>query len=94
MKKNKLFEKRLSKIPLEIKRLVDLNFDLAELICNTMEKKNISYSDLAKGLNISIDDVQFMISGGYDFTFSNISKLENILNVKLIEIKYEQNTII
>jgi ribosome-binding protein aMBF1 (putative translation factor) len=52
-----------------------------------IDEQKVSRSELAEKLEITVDFFENMLHGKYNFTIREIVKLEEILNIKLIEIQ-------
>jgi len=86
MKENKLLVEIRKNTDEEIKREVDLSFDVANALINILASKGMSQKELASMLKKKESEISKWLSGRHNFTFRTIAKIENALGEKLIHV--------
>lgn len=61
---------------------------IAYVILSKMDDLNISISDVAEKMKISINEVEKIVSGREDLKLSVLVKLEETFNISLLNLKY------
>ncbi|MBO7440268.1 MAG: helix-turn-helix transcriptional regulator [Bacteroidales bacterium] len=83
---NQLFRECLAEIPAEVRRGLEISYAVAEKIADIMKLKGISKRDFAKKMHVSEDTVSKWLTGRYDFSLSQISKISNFFGCQMINI--------
>ena len=83
---NTLFRECLGEIPAEARRRMEITFAVADKIAELMRAKNISKQDFAKKMHVSQDTVSKWLTGRYDFTLSQLSKISDVLGFPIINV--------
>jgi transcriptional regulator with XRE-family HTH domain len=86
MKRNPLLEQLRRETTEEVKREVDLSFEIADRIFEILTKKNLSQRDFAKLLGKSEAEISKWMRGTHNFTTKTIAKIEVILGESVIEV--------
>ena len=86
MRGNKLIEEIRKSTGEEIKREVDLSFDVANALSNILTLKGISQKELANKLQKKASEISKWLSGRHNFTFRTIARIESALGEKLIQV--------
>lgn len=86
MKRNPLLEELRKTTPPEVKREIDLSFDIADRIHEILVKQNKTHRDLALMLGKSEAEISKWMRGTHNFTFQTITKIETVLGEPLIEV--------
>lgn len=86
MKKNALLEELRKTISKEIKREIDLSFDIVNRIHDILESKNLDQKDLAKLLNKSEAEISKWMRGTHNFTLKTITRIEAALDEPILEV--------
>ena len=81
---SKYFDYALSQVSDEAKRFVDNNLGIANQIHSILEKQGKTQKDLADLLGKKESQVSRWLSGMHNFTVKTISKIEGVLNEKII----------
>ena len=81
---NKLFFELLDKIPEATKRLINLSVDISNKVVDAMREKELDIKQLAEMTGKK--NVSSWLTGGYNYTLSDIIILEIALDIKLIEV--------
>lgn len=67
----------------ENKDWLDASFRIALMVLRTLRERNISKEEFAASLNMSIEDIKKVLKGNSNLTLELISKIENVLRIKL-----------
>jgi transcriptional regulator with XRE-family HTH domain len=85
-KKNPRLEERRRNIPNDTKIFVEYSFQIVDKIHEILASKDIEQKDLARLLNKSESEISKWMTGTHNFTLKTISKIEDVLEEKLLEI--------
>ncbi|PIF32245.1 helix-turn-helix protein [Flavobacterium sp. 9] len=69
------------------KKWIDQSSKVAINILEALKQKGLSQKDLAQKMNVSAQQINKILKGQQNLTLETISKLENTLEISLIEIK-------
>ena len=94
MKENKLLVEIRKNTDEEIKREVDLSFDVANALINILASKGMSQKELASMLKKKESEISKWLSGRHNFTLRTIAKIESALGEKLIHVATKDTRII
>lgn len=86
MKKNPLLEQLRRETTEEVKREVDLSFEIADRIFEILSKKNLTQRDFASLLGKSETEISKWMRGTHNFTTKTIAKIEVVLGEPIIEV--------
>ncbi|MDY0173935.1 MAG: helix-turn-helix transcriptional regulator [Bacteroidales bacterium] len=86
MKKNALLEELRKTVSKEIKREIDLSFDIVNRIHDILERKNFDQKDLAKLLGKSEAEISKWMRGTHNFTLKTLTKIEAALDEPILEV--------
>jgi len=86
MKKSPLLDKLRRGTTEDIKREIDLSFEIADRIFAILAKKNLSQRDLANMLGKSEAEISKWMRGTHNFTTRTIAKIESVLGEPVIEV--------
>jgi ribosome-binding protein aMBF1 (putative translation factor) len=67
---------------------LDYSASIAIKILSTLRKRNISKEFLSKKCKIRESKINKIVRGSYNLSIKDISKIENALNIKLLDITY------
>jgi len=81
---SKIFDSALSQVPDEVKRFVDNSIEVANQIHSILERQGKTQRDLAVALGKSESEISKWLTGTHNFTLKSISKIETMLNEKII----------
>ncbi len=81
---SKLFDYALSQVSDEVKYFVDNSVEITNQIHSILERQGKTQRDLANLLGKSESEVSKWLTGTHNFTLKSISKIEVVLNEKLI----------
>lgn len=90
MKRNSLIEKIRNEITEDIKREVDLSFEISDRISEILAKQNKTQRDLAKSLHKSEAEVSKWMHGTHNFTIHTIAKIEMVLGEKILNVSKQE----
>ena len=79
-----LFDEILNETPQDVKNFVDNALEIAHQIGVLMENKGLLQKDLANLLGKSEAEISRMLSGTHNLTIKSISKIEAVLDAKII----------
>lgn len=71
--------------PPEVKRQVDLSFQISNRVYELLEQKNMSQKDLAKRLGKTETEVSRWLGGTHNLTLATIAKLSVALDDDIIQ---------
>lgn len=77
---NKFFDD----VPQYVEDFVNKSVDISDVLEDAMTIRNLSNKELADRLDVKELEVENYLSGTYDFKISEIVKIEDTLNIKLI----------
>jgi len=70
----------------EIRKNVDLSFDIADRIHTILQRKGITQREFAKQMGKKESEISKWLSGSHNFTIHTIAQIETILGDSIIEI--------
>lgn len=79
-------EKLRKQVPNDIKREVDISFEIVNRIHSILERKNLTQKDLAVSLGKSEAEISKWMRGTHNFTCKTIAKIEMALGEHVIEV--------
>lgn len=98
MKKNPKLEARRKKIPNDVKIFIDKSFATTEQINIILKKKGLTQKNLADLLEKNESEISKWMSGGHNFTYHTIAKIEAVLGESISicpkDVKVEYNILI
>lgn len=83
---NKLFRDCLSVIPRDQKHAFELNFAIADKICEALKSLSMTQHDLALKLGKSDAEISKWLTGRHNFTVKTIASIEVALSQSLITV--------
>ena len=86
MTTNQLFRECLAEIPTEVRQRLEFSFAVADKIVDLLKHKGISNRDFAKKMRVSEVTVSKWLTGRYDFTLSQLSKISAFFGSPLISV--------
>lgn len=81
---SKLFDYALSQVSDEVKYFVDNSVEITNQIHSILERQGKTQRDLSNLLGKSESEVSKWLTGTHNFTLKSISKIEAVLNEKII----------
>lgn len=82
----KTLEQMLGPIPEELKREVDLSFEISDRIYALMTEKGLSKRQFADAIGKRPSEITKWLSGQHNFTISTIAKLSTFFNQPIISV--------
>ncbi len=86
MKRSSILEKRRESVSPEIRRRVELSFQIVDRIHSILEARGLRQKDLAIMLNKNESEISRWMRGTHNFTIDTISMIENVLGVELLRV--------
>jgi len=86
---NKIYRDLLAKVSKETKEFVENSSNIAIRISDILNQKNISQRDFALLLDKDESEISKWLSGTHNFTIKTISKIEVVLDIKIINTKFD-----
>lgn len=81
---SKLFDYAVSQVPDEVKRFIDNSLEIADEIHSILERQGRTQRDLANLLGKNESEVSKWLTGTHNFTLKSLSKIESVLNEKIV----------
>jgi len=81
---SKLFDHALAQVPDDVKRFIDNSMEIANEIHAILEKQGKTQKDLALLLGKNESEVSKWLTGRHNFTLKSLSKIEAVLNEKIV----------
>lgn len=79
-----LFRECLANIPPVLDMQLSASYDISDKIYSVMQRKGISYTELAQRTGHTEDDVAQWVGGGYDFNLSTLAKISAALGEPIV----------
>ena len=86
MNTTEIFREEVSKIPVEVRKQLDLSFAISDRIAQTLESKGLSVKEFARIAHTKETTVRIWLGGTHNFTLKTIAKISALLNIDLIKI--------
>lgn len=86
MKRSKIIEERRKVLSAEIKREVNLSFEIVDRIHDILAARGLKQKDLAIMLNKKESEISKWMRGTHNFTLDTISAIENALGVEILQV--------
>ena len=86
MKRSKIIEERRKKVSPEIRREVNLSFEIVDRIHFILTQRGLKQKDLAMMLNKKESEISKWMRGTHNFTLDTISAIENALGVEILQV--------
>lgn len=83
-----LFDKIVAETPKETSNFIDHSLEIAHQIELLMEQKGMLQKDLAKAMDKTEAEISKWLCGFHNFTIKTISKIEAVLEAKIITTPY------
>ncbi len=89
MKRSSILDKRRENVSPEVRRRVELSFQIVDRIHSILEERGLRQKDLARMLNKNESEISKWMRGTHNFTIDTISMIENVLGVELLRVATE-----
>lgn len=86
MKRSNIIEKRRKSVSPEIKREVNLSFEIVDRIHYILTSRGLRQKDLAIMLNKKESEISKWMQGTHNFTLDTISAIENVLGIEILQV--------
>lgn len=93
MKKNPLLEKLRREMPEDIKREVDLSFEISDRINEILKQQNLTQRDLALKLGKSETEISKWMRGTHNFTIRTIARIETALGEPILGLSQQKKNV-
>ncbi len=81
-----VFEELTKKVPVELKKEVDLEFAVSDRINELMEQRGLSKVQLARELGKRPCEITRWLSGQHNFTLKTLAQLSTYFNEDIIHV--------
>lgn len=78
------FDKLISRTPAQVKKFVDLSFDIVDEVDNKLKNDGKTRSDLASLLNKNESEISKILSGMHNTTIKSVCKIAAILDMDIL----------
>ena len=86
MKRSKIIEERRKAVSPEIRREVNLSFEIVDRIHFILTQRGLKQKDLALMLNKKESEISKWMRGTHNFTLDTICLIENALGVEILQV--------
>jgi ribosome-binding protein aMBF1 (putative translation factor) len=80
------FDRRLARVPQDIKNFVGHSMGISGLLADYQELKRLSDNQFAKKLGVGKKELSSFLSGQYDFNLMEISVIEAQLGINIVKV--------
>lgn len=81
---SKIFDNALAQVSDDVKRFVDNSIQIANQIHSILERQGKTQRDLANLLGKKESEISKWLTGTHNFTLKSVTKIESVLNEKII----------
>lgn len=86
MKRSSIIEERRKAVSPEIKREVNLSFEIVDRIHEILTERGLKQKDLAAMLHKKESEISKWMRGTHNFTLDTICLIENALGVEILQV--------
>ena len=86
MKRSSIIDNRREKVSSEIRRRVDLSFEIVDKIHSILEERGLRQKDLAIMLGKKESEISKWMRGTHNFTIDTITSIENVLGQPILQV--------
>ena len=86
MKRSKIIEERRKAVSPEIRRELNLSFEIVDRIHAILTQRGLKQKDLAMMLNKKESEISKWMRGTHNFTLDTISSIESALGVEILQV--------
>lgn len=86
MKRSKIIEERRQKVSPEVRREVNLSFEIVDRIHAILTQRGLKQKDLAQMLNKKESEISKWMRGTHNFTLETVSAIEKALGVEILQV--------
>ena len=88
MKRSSIIESRRKSVSPEVKRRVDLSFQIVDRIHFILEQRGLRQKDLAEMLGKKESEISKWMRGTHNFTIETISQIERALGAPILQVAF------
>ena len=88
MKRSSILEERRKAVSPEIKRRVDLSFQIVDRIHAILIERGLRQKDLAEMLGKNESEISKWMRGTHNFTIETVSQIEKALGAPILQVAY------
>jgi transcriptional regulator with XRE-family HTH domain len=91
MKRSRILEERRKHVNPEIRKSVDLSFQIVDRIHQILEEKGLRQKDLAELLGKSEAEISKWMRGTHNFTIDTLVSIEIALNAPILQVFHQED---
>ncbi len=91
MKRSRILEERRKHVNPEIRKSVDLSFQIVDRIHQILEEKGLRQKDLAELLGKSEAKISKWMRGTHNFTIDTLVSIEIALNAPILQVFHQES---
>ena len=91
MKRSRILEERRKHVNPEIRKSVDLSFQIVDRIHQILEEKGLRQKDLAELLGKSEAEISKWMRGTHNFTIDTLVSIEIALNAPILQVFHKED---
>ena len=91
MKRSMILEERRKHVNPEIRKSVDLSFQIVDRIHQILEEKGLRQKDLAELLGKSEAEISKWMRGTHNFTIDTLVSIEIALNAPILQVFHQED---
>ena len=91
MKRSRILEERRKHVNPEIRKSVDLSFQIVDRIHQILEEKGLRQKDLAELLGKSEAEISKWMRGTHNFTIDTLVSIESALNAPILQVFHKED---
>ncbi len=91
MKRSRILEERRKHVNPEIRKSVDLSFQIVDRIHQILEEKGLRQKDLAELLGKSEAEISKWMRGTHNFTIETLVSIEIVLNAPILQVFHQED---
>ena len=90
MKKSDILERRREKVNPEVRKSVDLSFQIADRIHEILTEKQLRQKDLAMLLGKNEAEISKWMRGTHNFTIDTLVSIEDALGAPILQVCHQE----
>ncbi|MDD6888747.1 MAG: helix-turn-helix transcriptional regulator [Bacteroidales bacterium] len=92
MKRSSIIEERRRKVNPEVRRIVNLSFEIVDRIHTILNEKGMKQKDLAERLGKNESEISKWMRGTHNFTIDTLVSIEDALGEPIISVCQQTST--
>lgn len=92
MKRSSIIEERRRKVNPEVRRIVNLSFEIVDRIHTILNEKGLKQKDLAERLGKNESEISKWMRGTHNFTIDTLVSIEDALGEPIISVCQQTST--